>query len=283
MKLLIIPNTESSNGIANAQRVARHLNQIGFVCGTTSEYFAYFDEESVKLIEDGADVRQCDMIVSVGGDGTMLKAAQTALLCELPVFGINSGRVGFLCAFDYDSLDYITSQDIYSLVPSERTVLELYAAHDESPRGYAVNDITFSKGDYAKTIEFTTYYGDNNLGTSRADGIIVSTPTGSTGYSLSAGGPIADSSLDAVIITPICSHSLFSRSYVLGGSSDIRVVPANRFFNDVRVSADGNYLALESSDMSELTVRVSSKKLNIMTSLTRNFYDVLYKEISDRR
>ncbi|MEG0750827.1 MAG: NAD(+)/NADH kinase [Oscillospiraceae bacterium] len=268
---------ESERSVESAREASACFASLGIDC--------VCDASNVSLFEGAGDISAAvkesfDTIVAVGGDGTMLGAAQLAIALDKPIFGINAGRVGFLCAFDASDIPTITLNDLNNLTHSRRALLEV--CHSGRKAGIALNDVTVNKTDFSKTIEFELMYGNNNLGSLRADGLIISTPTGSTGYSLSAGGPITDPSMRAMIVTPICSHSLFSRSHVFAGDSPVRVIPARRFANTFYISVDGGEY-VECSDGTEITVKLSKRTLKLLVSNKRNFYDVLFKEISGRR
>lgn len=276
MTFYIYINHESEKSVSSARRACARFAQLGVDCVS--------DEQSVSLLGVGAtpaDPYTCeyDAVAAVGGDGTMLGASQLALARGLPLFGINSGRVGFLCAFDANDIDAITLEDINTLRLSRRALFEVRCG--EAEVRYAVNEVTVNKADFAKTVEFELFYGDKSLGNMRADGVIIATPTGSTGYSLSAGGPITDPSLQAMIVTPICAHSLFSRSHVLAGEYPVRIVPAERFANTMRISVDGADYS-DSACGCDISVSLSSRKLSLLTNDKRDFYSVLFDNISGR-
>ncbi|MEG0833235.1 MAG: NAD(+)/NADH kinase [Oscillospiraceae bacterium] len=211
----------------------------------------------------------------------MLLLAQRAILLNKSIFGINSGRIGFLSAFNENEIELISDKDIKNLCVTERALIELRFQNNPDMRYTAVNDVVVSKGSLSKTIELDVSYGDKHVGVFRADGLIIATPTGSTAYSLSAGGPIMEPSLDNMLLTPICSHSLFSRSLVFGSGYELTVKPTKRNDNEVYVSVDGNYtFKTDSSDM--VIVRKSEKRLKLLSSDHRDFYGILSKEITER-
>lgn len=275
MKFYIFIKPESKRSVQSAKLACKRFAKLGIECVSCADN-ALLLGKSVDVVEPKCS--GCDAIAVIGGDGTMLGASKLAIELGLPLFGINSGRVGFLCAFDSENIGEITLEDINSLRLSRRALLEARFGNEVC---YAVNEVTVNKVSFSKTVEFDMLYGSKNLGRLRADGVIVSTPTGSTGYSLSAGGPITDPSLRAIIVTPICAHSLFSRSHVLAGESPVRIVPAKRFENALLISIDGEeYIECESGG--EITVSLSERTLSLLTNDKRDFYDVLYEKMSER-
>lgn len=199
---------------------ARHcvsvLEQDGHVCALSSA-------DSESLYQDrsyaGFSPADSDMIVSLGGDGAVLRAAQTAISCEKPLIGINSGRLGYLCAMEYAALAGF-SENLSRCVPSRRSLLCL-----QSPAGvrYALNDVVAAKQNFGSTADLTVWIDEKCAFRYRGDGIILATPTGSTGYSYSAGGPILDSDSRSILLTPICPHSSSGSVTVLSDRRRIRI------------------------------------------------------------
>jgi len=254
------------------------LLSLGIRCVMDEECAVGDVPPGVDFLKRDACDEICDMIVSVGGDGTMLKVSQRAVKLNKPVFGLNAGRIGFLCAFDYEDVGSITREDIESLVLNERMLLEVVLDQQPENKYLAVNDMVLNKGGASKTIELKVFGGGNLIGDYRADGVIVSTPTGSTGYSLSAGGPIVDPSLDVVLVTPVCPHTMFARSIAFGGEESIRIEPSGRNDTDVYLSVDSSYTFLL-EEHSGVTVKKSEETLKLLTSNKRSYFEMLSKRV----
>lgn len=186
--------------------------------------------------------RRCDLIIVVGGDGTMLTAARALADYSIPVVGINLGRLGFLVDISpglmLDRLDEIL-QGRY--VSEERFLLEAQLVRNGEVINQAVafNDVVVHKWNTARIIEFATYINSQYVDTQRSDGLIVSTPTGSTAYALSGGGPILHPTLDAMVLVPICPHTLSNRPIVVQGGSLVEVVVRECHQERVQVTCDG--------------------------------------------
>lgn len=162
-----------------------------------------------------------EAIVSVGGDGTLLRANALAIKLNLPVFGINVGRVGFLTEIELDELEEAClklANDAFFI--EERMMLE---ANIAGRTALALNDVVLSRGGYSRLISLSARVGDELIGQFIADGMIVSTPTGSTGYSLSAGGPIVCPTVECMLITPVCAHSLQHRPVVTSADQVVSI------------------------------------------------------------
>lgn len=160
-----------------------------------------------------------DAILSLGGDGTLLRGAQAAVKWDVPLLGVNLGRVGFLAEAEPEDINDVLRcllEGSYSL--EERVLLDVRA---KGQRWVALNDVVVRRGGYARIITLDALVDGELAGRYIADGLVVSTPTGSTGYSLSAGGPIVSPNVDCMVITPICAHSLQHRPCVVPGSAEI--------------------------------------------------------------
>lgn len=186
--------------------------------------------------------KEADLVIVVGGDGSLLGAARTLAQYDIPVIGVNRGRLGFLTD--------ITPDDIAQQIPAvldgqyereSRFLLSAEVRRDDQVLGSgpALNDVVVNSGNSAQMIEFELYINDTFVYRQRADGLIVSTPTGSTAYSLSGGGPIMHPVLDAIVLVPMFPHALSSRPIVVDGGSEIRLAILARNRIHPQVTCDG--------------------------------------------
>ena len=222
-----------------------------------------------------------DLAIVVGGDGTLLKAGRLLADQDIPVIGINLGRLGFLVDI---SPDEITKQ--LSLMLNGEYTLEtrslLYAEAfrgDKSLGGsIAFNDVVLHVRNDIRMIEFTTHIDDSFVNTQRADGIVVATPTGSTAYSLSSGGPILHPSLNAVVLVPICPHTLSNRPIVVSNESLINISMEESRDVDARVSFDGqSNIELKAGD--NVIIRHKSHQLQLMHPKNYDYYHILRNKL----
>ena len=217
-----------------------------------------------------------DVIVVVGGDGTFLSVARLAYGNDVPILGVNLGRLGFLTEVTLDEM-YSMMEKVLSgdYVVDERFMLEAYIyRHGELMAEYRVlNDVVINKGTLARIIELETKVNGNFLTVYRADGLIISTPTGSTAYSLAAGGPILYPSVTAMVLTPICPFTLSQRPIVLPDTCEIEVTLITEN-EDVFVTLDGQVgFALNVRDV--VKVKKAKKTIKIIRNPSRNFFEVL--------
>jgi len=194
------------------------------------------------LVEVGSTVVSgdagCDMVLAVGGDGTMLAAVGRSLALGVPVLGFNLGTVGFLAEADPDAMEHVVAR----LTAGDYAVHErmTISATVDAGKAVGVNDVVVEKIDSQRLVVLDVAIDGEDFVTYRADGVIVATPTGSTAYSFSAGGPLVTPEVDALILTPVAAHSLFDQSLVLAPGSKIRItVMSDR---PVKVSVDKNDL-----------------------------------------
>jgi NAD+ kinase len=222
----------------------------------------------------------CDLAIVVGGDGTLLNAARSLAKTGVAVLGVNLGRLGFLVDVSPDEmpaqLDKILAGD-YS--EEQRTLLHMTVTRDGRQLGEsaALNDVVVHKKDIARMIELDTYIDRHFLNTNRSDGLIISTPTGSTAYALSGGGPILHPRLDAITLVPICPHTLSNRPIVLHDESIIEIV-IHRGTLEATVSCDGQVnQSLEADDL--ITVRKHDHALRLLHPPGHDYFAVLREKL----
>lgn len=195
---------------------------------------------------------ESDLAIAIGGDGTMLKAARLVSDRQIPLLGINRGRLGFLADIPADSIPLILGEILEGRYSEDHR----FMLHSEVHRngklisaGMALNDVVVQKWNVAKLIDFEIFVDGVFVHKQRSDGVIVSTPTGSTAYALSGGGPILLPSLDALVLVPICPHSLTNRPLVVNGNSRIEIVVGTWEIHHARLTCDSDItMELESGD-----------------------------------
>jgi len=222
-------------------------------------------------------VHKCDIVLSFGGDGTMLSTARAVGSSKVPILGVNLGGLGFLTEVTIDELYSILEKIInkqYLIV--ERMVIEGSVREQGTVVTYnALNDIVVDRGGFSRVIRLDVYIDDNYLNTYLGDGLIIATPTGSTAYSLSALGPILFPTVNCLIINPICPHSLGVRPVVIPDTSVIRIVPHLRE-SIVTMSVDGqiNRQFPKTSD-TEIIIKKANYYIRWIQSENKNFYELL--------
>ncbi len=262
--------------------LALELTTKTVACLEKKSIVPWLDHEVASLIQrpdlgkPESEIGELDVMLILGGDGTLLNAARTLSDYGVPLLGVNVGHLGFLTELEADQLQIAINAIIaknYSL--EERMFIEckVIRNHNLVANFRALNDAVITRGTFARIIQLSTYVDSQHVVDYQADGIIISTPTGSTAYSLSAGGPIVEPSLDCLIITPICPHTLAARSVVVRQDSLVEVkVEASH--EDVMLTIDGQIgFPLQSFD--SIQVVQSSVKAKFVKLHRRSFFSIL--------
>ncbi len=222
-----------------------------------------------------------DLIVAVGGDGTMLHAAALAGDADVPLLGINRGRLGFLTdvlpADMLESLDRIMDGD-YSRESRLRLKAMLRLADGTERTALALNDIVLQRRDTGRMLDFETRIADRYVNTHMGDGLIVATPTGSTAYALSCAGPIIEPRLDAVVVVPICPHTLSDRPIVIPANQHIEITLLQREDTNAEVSVDGHALG-EIQPEDRLLIAESPSRITLIHPPGYDYYEILRSKL----
>ncbi|KTD34599.1 NAD(+) kinase [Legionella israelensis] len=218
-----------------------------------------------------------DVIIVVGGDGSLLSAARMAIKVNVPVIGINRGRLGFLTDISPQDMEKHLSPVLEGEYQEELRFLLQTRIHDEENtyfHGDALNDVVLSRGNETHLIEFDVFINRQLVSHFRSDGMILATPTGSTAYALSAGGPIMHPRLDAMVLVPMFSHSLSSRPLVVDGQVKIDLKISKRNEADLRVSCDGHESRLVKAGQ-VVSVEKNAQYLRLLHPCDYHYYDTL--------
>lgn len=265
-KIAVFCNRNKDSQYIYTNRVIDYLTKRGCEC---------FPDESYCI--DNAlcyneNLIQSDMAVVIGGDGTILNAAARCSECDVPIVGVNIGKVGFLA--DINPMDFESDFDLIlngEFNIEERMMLEIY--ENGVSRGRALNDVVFKHMHSRGVGKFKVYAGEHHLADYSADGVLIATPTGSTAYSLSVGGPVVSPVSELLILQPICPHSFHSRSIILKPDEVLEIFYENA---STCIYLDGNDVR---RDNNNLKVTKSNKKVKFIKLDKYNFYKVLYEKI----
>lgn len=222
--------------------------------------------------------KKSDVILSIGGDGTVLASAYEAQFYNKPVVGINFGKLGFLTEFNINEIDELLTYLIENnYVIEERIILEAVCKGHKVEKLYAINDFVLDKGGWPKMIELTIKVGNEYVTTFTADGLIVATPTGSTGYSLSTGGPIVAPMTNVVTLNPIAPHSLTMRPLVIPSEKDITVT-VNSLHKEVQVNCDGQRVFTFEPPLT-VVIKKSKKKFLHIRKKDSQYFEILRNKL----
>ncbi|MFO7603367.1 MAG: NAD(+) kinase [Gammaproteobacteria bacterium] len=220
---------------------------------------------------------RCDLAITVGGDGTLLNAARSLVNYGVPLLGINLGRLGFLVDIPPHGIEKHLKQILKGHYQEEhRILLSAQVCHEGEllSESEAFNDVALHKWEVARMVETETYIDGKLLNSMRSDGLIVSTPTGSTAYALSAGGPILQPSLDAMVLVPICPHTMSYRPIVIDGNSKIEIMVTDRPHTHAQITCDGQInLGVVSGD--KVIIKRHEKRACLIHPLDHDFSEIL--------
>ncbi len=226
-------------------------------------------------------LNKCEAIVCLGGDGTFLRVAQKVYDKDIPILGINLGNLGFLTEIDRTEIEQAVKLLIENKFQiEERMMLQatVFRKDKEPVTDTAFNDVVITRGAVSRIIHIKAYINDAFIDSFPGDGVIISSPTGSTAYSLSAGGPIVDPDTELMLITPICPHILYSRSIVVKADSVIKAIPDEDFQHNAIVALDGERsYEIRGGDL--VQVIQSPYKIKLINIKSRNFFSILRKKI----
>lgn len=235
----------------------------------------------VKVETEEEFLEKAQIVICLGGDGTFLKVARMVYEKKLPILGINLGNLGFLTEIERDDIQGAVDSLIQGdYVIEERMMLEAAMIRDGKVIGKdtALNDIVISRGALSRILHLKTYINNEFVDMFPGDGLIVSSPTGSTAYSLSAGGPIVEPDIDLIIVSPICPHILYSRSIITTGQRMVKVVVDEDFNHKAMVTVDGQK-GHEIRGRDIIEVKKSNHTIKLVRINPRNFFDILRTKI----
>ena len=279
--IAICPNPFRDKGCELSRRIAALLNEHGYeTC-----YCPIFADEGDTVLPQDLSFRQmselvgaCSLIIVIGGDGTILHAARQIHPHSVPLLGINLGSKGFMANLEPEEYEYVlrAARGDYKLSRRMKLDVSLYRAGIEICRDQALNDVVMHG--YGDCIKITAFCNGNRITAFSGDGIILSTPTGSTGYSMSAGGPIVEPNAENIIISPICAHMMSSRSFVLSPNNVITVEMEKQHDRRAYLSVDG-YSVTDLCGGDRLVVRRSESYTHMADLGLRNFYDIAFEKL----
>lgn len=245
-----------------------------------SVLIAHLTEASIEVLPE-EQVAQADLVIAVGGDGTMLYASSLTRENDIPLLGINRGRLGFLADVTTDdmlpSVDHILAGD-YTVESRLMLGADLQRANGEVVTAIAFNDVVLQRSETGRMVDFETSVAGQFVNTHSGDGIIVATPTGSTAYALSCGGPIVEPHLDAMVVVPICPHTLTDRPLVIASSQPIKIRLLDREQTAAAVAIDGHSIGPISPE-DTLTISAAENRIRLIHPPGYDFYGILRSKL----
>ena len=277
MTITLIPNRIKPEADTLMTEVAIALQSAGVSVNTVQDTVLPPAAALTEALE-GSDVA-----VAIGGDGTIMHVAKAAAEISCPVLGINGGRVGFLAGIEPEELEQLPQLLSGDYMVDERLLLDITVHTAEGEQTFlAMNEAVLSRGSLSRLVDVTVTADGGDVMTCRGDGMIVATPTGSTAYSLSAGGPVVDPAVDCILLTPVCPHALDSRSRLLPAYTELTLRAATADSEMAYLTVDGEEnIPLAPQDYVTISRADTTARLIRLTAAT--VHDGLRRKLSDRR
>ncbi len=274
MKVAVIPNGRAAGVHAALPAVCAQLQALGAqtLCPASG---AFPSPEADELI--GA----CDAVVALGGDGTIIHTAKRAAAFDRAVLGINCGTLGFMAGLEADELEQLAKLIAGEYTIESRMLLEVRVSGAKERRFYALNEAVVSRGSLSRIVELDICNHDKPVMTYEGDGVIVATPTGSTGYSLSAGGPVVDPEVSCLLVTPVCPHSLHCRSTIFSADAVLSVRANVERCPEIYLTVDGEE-GLRVGERDVVTISRADRAARLIKIKQQSFYDVLTQKLVNR-
>ena len=279
--IFLIPNLTKKRAYETSVEVIRKLLELGIqVLMDCSLKRQYESQNEIFWGDTDNILRSCDMVLTIGGDGTIIHAARKAALLDKPILGINTGRLGFVAELEPNELEMLSrlADGDYSI--EKRMMLKVIHRDKEF---YAMNDAVISRGSLSRLIDIDVSLAEDKgyICHYRADGLIVSTPTGSSAYSLAAGGPVVEPTMKCIVMTPVCSHSLFARPVVFSHHSQLALSAACDDNTKVYLTLDGvKTMIIDRNDV--IYVTSSQIETKLIKLKDKTFYKVLNDKFTEK-
>lgn len=283
MKISIFPNFNNDGVLQTCEEICKELDKLSVEysvakCNESDETGTlplFFDTD--ELIEN------CDIVIVVGGDGTTLNVAKAASLHNKLTLGINAGRLGFMSGLERDELSLLNRLVSGEYEVEERMMIDARLMTENGTQDFiCLNDAVITRGDLARLIDVTVKSDGRVITKNRADGMIIATPTGSTAYSMAAGGPVVSPDNSCFVVTPICPHSLVNRSIVFSSDKELEITVENDKNNTSYLSIDGEKSVTVTKN-SKIIISKSEYVAKLIKIKPDSFYEILNKKLLERR
>ena len=274
--ILVIPNTLKDSDLSVTTRVIGKLTEFGMTALVSAEFSGKFGG---KIEYFTSLPVSADLVLVIGGDGSVIDASRIAIELDIPLLGVNLGNLGYLSEVETDDLDILKKLADGDYIVDDKMLLEVSLSKSgkvTSAQRLAVNDIIISHSEYLGIADICLENSRSEAVKYRADAVILATPAGSTAYALSSGGPIISHNLDSITATPVSPHSFFNRSIVYSANEELKVSNIGRY--SIKVSIDGRFFdSLENGDY--CIVKKSDKRFKMLTFSENNMFTTLFNKL----
>ncbi len=280
----IIPNRFKDKDFGITKQIVSWLEKEGLEVYAMAEVAELLDTK-IGILDRNNLYRQCDCIIVIGGDGTILSVAEDACKQDVPIIGVNLGRLGFLADIELKDMEVALKKILneeYTIDKRMMLSATVIGPGEDVQVFHALNDINVTRGSFARIVDFQISINKELCDVYPADGIIISTPTGSTAYNLSAGGPIVVPGASTYVITPICPHTLYSKSIVVSKEDVVEIRTLEAHDKNMALSIDGK-LKMYLTPQHVIKVKKSLYETKLIKCSERKFFDILRDKMVERR
>ncbi len=283
MRIVLMPNLTRKEAFNVTAGICERLNNLGAEYYFPLEYKKEFEFTGADFLPIEEAVSLCDAVIAIGGDGSIIHAAKLAVNAKKPILGINAGRLAFMAGLEDNELNLLSRLIDGDYTLDKRLLLKTKIIDENgnvTDKGYCVNDCLVTNEEKQRMTAIDVALDGKKFNSYLCDGVLVSTPTGSTAYSLSAGGPIVDPELESILLTPLCPHSLVDRSLIFRPDAVITVASAED--SPLCISNDGaEPVVIPTGCRAEISrAGLTADFIRIKSD---NFIDILYKKLAQRR
>lgn len=282
MKITLIPNLTRSEAAGVAAGICKSLKSLGAEYSFFTEYKDEFEFTGASFLPENEAIDGCDAVIAVGGDGSIIHAAKLAAVKHKPILGVNAGRLAFMAGLEDNELHLLSRliEGDYDLDKRLMLKTNIIRGNEVIDSDYCVNDCLITNEEKQRMTAIDVSLNGSRFNSYLCDGVLISTPTGSTAYSLSAGGPVVDPELESILLTPLCPHSLVDRSLIFRPDAVLTVNSAEN--QTLCLSADGvQPVTIENGCRAEISR--AEFTANFIRIKSDNFIDILYKKLAQRR
>ncbi len=280
MNVAIIPNLTRENAYETTVKLCETLNRLDIT-------YAFLEQADIgvffpgnKIVSEKDLKKYVDILIPIGGDGTMINAAQLALPLDIPILGINAGKLAYLMGLEADELNLLENLLTDDYIIEERFVLQvdIFNGNEEHILSdHCINEVVFARGAEIRQTSLDVFCDNRYINRYNSDGIIIATPTGSTAYNLSAGGPIVDPRIDSIILSPICPHSLVERTVIFSSESEFTIINPG-FSSRTLLSCDGRECVPFGKNY-KAVIKKSEMKVKFLRLKDDTFMEILHKKM----
>lgn len=282
MKITLIPNLTRKEAAGVTEGICRSLKSLGADFCFFPEYKNDFEFTGAKFLPENEAIEGCDAVIAIGGDGSIIHAAKLVAVKQKPILGVNAGRLAFMAGLEDNELHLLSRliEGDYTLDKRLMLKTSIIRGNEVLCSDYCVNDCLITNEEKQRMTAIDVSLNGSRFNSYLCDGVLVSTPTGSTAYSLSAGGPVVDPELESILLTPLCPHSLVDRSLIFKPDA---VLTVN--------SAEDSPLCISNDGVQPVTIETGCCAVisraeftaNFIRIKSDNFIDILYKKLAQRR